>query len=243
MKKKMCVLGVAALMAALLAMSGVAQSAMWVGAQLGGNFPLSTNLDINVPGVATARVTNVDLQPSVIGGAIIGYDFVNSGFGAYAWPDWMKYFSFATDFTYNRLSVRGDQTVGFTFNNVNFGRHNSPFPNLRLDGYQLTWAFLFRAQYGFMPDSETPGGRINPYIGIGPAILFSGFQGNTAVNVALVVEPGIRWMCFKNVSVDTAMRYRYAQPSWDSDILNTNFTVKANPLHQLSFLVRANLHF
>ena len=38
MKKKMYVLGVAALVAALLALSGVAQSAMWVGAELGGNF-------------------------------------------------------------------------------------------------------------------------------------------------------------------------------------------------------------
>ena len=42
----------------------------------------------------------------MIGGAIIGYDFVNAGFGAYAWPDWMKYFSFAMDFTYNRLTIQ-----------------------------------------------------------------------------------------------------------------------------------------
>ena len=35
MKKKMYVLGVAALVAAMLAMSGVAQSAMWVGAEVG----------------------------------------------------------------------------------------------------------------------------------------------------------------------------------------------------------------
>ena len=34
------------------------------------------------------------------------------------------------------------------------------------------------------------------------------------MNVALVVEPGIRWMVLKNVSIDTAMRYRYSQPSW-----------------------------
>ena len=36
MKKKMYVLGVAALVAALLALSGVAQSAMWVGARTRG---------------------------------------------------------------------------------------------------------------------------------------------------------------------------------------------------------------
>jgi len=80
---------------------------------------------------------------------------------------------------------------------------------------------------------------------VGPAILWSGFEnpvGNgraDAMNVALVVEPGIRWMAFKNVSIDTAMRYRYAQPSWDVD----NVTIKANPLHQFAFLLRANYHF
>ena len=46
MKKKMYVLGVAALVAAMLALSGVAQSAMWVGAELGGNFPLNTNINV-----------------------------------------------------------------------------------------------------------------------------------------------------------------------------------------------------
>ena len=59
------------------------------------------------------------------------------------------------------------------------------------------------------------------------------------MNVALVVEPGIRFMCMKNVSVDTAFRYRYSQPSWSEDVV----TVKANPLNQMSFLVRANYHF
>ena len=59
------------------------------------------------------------------------------------------------------------------------------------------------------------------------------------MNIALVVEPGIRWVCFKNVSVDTAMRYRYSQPSWGFN----SVTLKANPLHQLAFLLRANYHF
>jgi hypothetical protein len=241
MKKKMYVLGVAALMAGLLALSGVAQSAMWVGAQLGGNFPLTTNLEVDVPGIASGAVNDIKLKPSVIGGATIGYDFVNSGFGAYAWPDWMKYFSFAVDFTYNKMELRSDQDIGLTLNRVNLGR--VALRNVKMDGYEAALTFLFMAHYGFLPDSEVPGGRINPYIGVGPAVLFSGMQGNTATNVALVVEPGIRWMCFANVSVDTAMRYRYAQPSWTADLLNREITVKANPLNQLSFLVRANYHF
>ena len=48
MKKKTYVLGVAVLLAALLALSGVAQSAMWVGAEIGGNFPLYTNITVEL---------------------------------------------------------------------------------------------------------------------------------------------------------------------------------------------------
>ncbi|MDO9070459.1 MAG: hypothetical protein Q7V36_02960, partial [Deltaproteobacteria bacterium] len=60
---------------------------------------------------------------------------------------------------------------------------------------------------------------------------------------ALVVEPGIRWMCLPNVSVDTAMRYRYASPSYNMDVFGTDLTLRANPLHQFAFLLRANYHF
>jgi hypothetical protein len=250
MKKKMYVLGVAALVAAMLALSGVAQSAMWVGAELGGNFPLSGSVKGDI-GPFNGSLSGVGYQPSVIGGAMIGYDFVNTGFGAYAWPDWMQYFSFATDITYNKFNIRGGQTVDATFQGVNFG--NVTFGNNQyLKGYQVTWTFLFMAHYGFLRDSEVPSGRINPYIGVGPAILWSGFEnpsgfgghGANAVNVALIVEPGIRWMCLPNVSIDTAMRYRYAVPSYDLGDVPFVGNVTLRPtLHQLAFLVRANYHF
>jgi hypothetical protein len=100
MKKKTYAVGVAVLLAVLLALSGVAQSAMWVGAELGGNFPMSP-----MSTAAGKDLGGVNFDATVIGGATIGYDFVNSGTGAYAWPDWMKYFSIATDITYNPIRV------------------------------------------------------------------------------------------------------------------------------------------
>jgi opacity protein-like surface antigen len=239
MKKKMYVLGVAALVIALLAMSGVAQSAMWVGAEIGGNF---NSADVNASVGPYSASTSAFIRPSVIGGATIGYDFVNAGFGAYAWPDWMKYFSFAMDITYNRLDIQsGSSGVGAFLANSS-----------RLNGWEVAWTFLFMAHYGFLPDSEVPGGRINPYIGVGPAIVWTGAEftlptnnrrfrsqfGTNAMNVALVVEPGIRWMCFKNVSIDTAFRYRYSVPSWSDNYAS----LKVN-LHQFAFLLRANYHF
>ena len=53
MKKKMYVLGVAAVLAALLALSGVAQSAMWVGAELGGNFQPYPEISVTGRGINT----------------------------------------------------------------------------------------------------------------------------------------------------------------------------------------------
>ena len=159
----------------------------------------------------------------------IGYDFVNTGFGGYNWPEWAKYFSVATDITYNRLTLN---SIG----GVNIGN---------VDGYCVAWTFLVMAHYGFFPDSVIPSGRVNPYIGVGPAIVWSGLMWGMAwhrllsTNIALVVEPGIRWMAFPNVSIDTAFRWRYCAPSYDVARVN----VKFNPLNQFTFLVRANYHF
>jgi opacity protein-like surface antigen len=243
MKKKLYVVGVAALVAAMLAMSGAAQSAMWVGAELGGNFNAYPDITVSTPRFSDTKTT--ELRPSVIGGVTLGYDFVNAGFGAYAWPDWMKYFSFAVDFTYNRLTIQDAGPGIGTF----------LAPNARLNGSESALTFLFMFHYGFMPDSDVPTGRINPYLGIGPAIVFTAFQGtipttfhpfgqfssnygDNSVNVALVVEPGVRFMVMKNVSVDVAMRYRYAAPSYSDQ----NVTIKTT-INQFAPLIRASYHF
>jgi hypothetical protein len=246
MKKKTCVLGVAVLLAALMGLTGVAQSAMWVGGQIGGNFVSSTSVDIDVFGV-NGRLNDVNFAPSVIGGAALGYDFVNAGFGAYAYPDWMKYFSVFTDFTYNRRDIRSPGIVS--------AWGTPPFTNAarmpgssRIECYDACWSFMLMAHYPFLPDAEVPAGRLNPYVAVGPGILFSGmnvgkgYGSATSVNIALVAEGGIRFMCLKNVSLDAAFRYRYAEPSYNLDVLGVD--VDASPeLHMFSFLFRANYHF
>jgi opacity protein-like surface antigen len=243
MKKKMYVLGVAALVAAMLAMSGAAQSAMWVGGELGGNINAYPDIKVSSPFGSLSRTTEV--RPSVIGGVTIGYDFVNAGFGAYSYPDWMKYFSFALDFTYNRLTIQdGGPGIGSAFAG-----------NSRMNGTESALTFLFMFHYGFMPDSEVPAGRIHPYLGIGPAIVWTSVQGtiptvfhrfgqfssdygDDTMNVALVVEPGVRFMVMSNVSIDVAVRYRYSAPSYTDQ----SVTIQTN-LHQFAPLVRASYHF
>ncbi len=243
--KKYRVLGLMFLALTLVLVPGPTNSAMWVGGEIGGNFIQSTTLH-----AGDSIVSNMKFDPSVIGGITIGYDFVNTGFLGYNYPDWMKYFSFAVDFTYNRMQMRGgEHTVqtGAVTNNAFFGKP-------AFDGYMAALTFLFMAHYGFMPDSEAPGGRINPYVGVGPAILFSGGHLNdvgnlsngssSSTDIALVAEAGIRWVCLKNVSIDTSYRFRYARPSYDfSRATFLNPAHVAADIYSHSFLVRANYHF
>jgi opacity protein-like surface antigen len=259
--KKIYVLAMVLLVAAVVALPGAAQSAMWIGGELGGNILGNNSIDatLNTPGIAAnATASNVKWDnPTVIGGITIGYDFVKTGFAGYDWPDWMKYFSFATDFTYNRNVIRS-QTVNVsgTVNGTPFSGTvplNTLVPGGQLDGYTAALSFLFMAHYGFYPDSEVPSGRVNPYIAVGPGILFSGLDAgaagvgsHSATNVALVTEAGVRFMALKNVSLDAGFRYRYAAPSYSYSGNFGGTPVNANlstTINSFSFLFRANYHF
>ena len=100
------------------------------------------------------------------------------------------------------------------------GAFNGVFPGtFSSTGYVATWAFMFSGRYGFLPDAEVPFGRLQPYVGVGPAILFTAmkpqavvYSGSTvggyaqpgndfAVVPALAVDAGIRYMVFPHISV------------------------------------------
>jgi len=229
MTKRICVMFGLMLALALVMVPAAAQARMWVGAQLGANFVASTDVDVNIAGVGVETARNVRVDPSVIGGLTLGYDFVREGFLGYNYPDWMKYFSFASDFTYNRFDLlRGDKT----------------------EGYMAVWSFLFIGKYGFFPDSEVPFGRLQPYIGVGPGIMFSGINTNvqgsqSSVDIALVTEVGLRYMALKNVSLDTAFRYRYGAPSYSfqSTGITDSVSKVSFDAHQFSALLRVSYHF
>ena len=107
------------------------------------------------------------MDPSVIGGITLGYDFVNTGFGGYNYPDWMKYFGFATDFTYNRIDISQPNASvrDITLTGLHLGLGTVRVPlntslRRRLEGYMAAWTFLFMGHYGFFPDREVPFGTV-----------------------------------------------------------------------------------
>jgi opacity protein-like surface antigen len=182
---------------------------------------IARNFDILGAQVNTNLPGNID--PYVLGGLKVGYWF--TPYGTYAisgMPDWMKYFGFYTDISYHRLNV-ADQRGTFRVGGVN--------GTLGLDtnGGLATWAFMFVGRYGFLPDSQIPFGRLQPYLAVGPAIFFShqdptlnirfpvflGFSpaGKDSVNVGLAVETGLRYFFNKSISVEASFKYRYATSS------------------------------
>ena len=239
--RKIYVLSLALLVAAMMALP--ANAAMWVGGEIGGNFVPSTSVTASGTGNITGTTVpvffgvkwkDVSFQPAVMGGLTVGYDFVNAGFAGYAWPDWMKYFGFIVDFTYNRVAIRnqflpisGVVTAGGGLGTIT----SSLFPHG--NGYLFSatgatsngsipcLAFLFYGHYGFFPDSEITIGRVHPYLGVGPAIAWTnldlgpyGLGTATSTNIALAVEGGVRFILLPNVTCDLGFRYRYLQPNW-----------------------------
>jgi opacity protein-like surface antigen len=175
--------------------------------------------------IRNSRVLNVPvtadfpggIEPYVVGGLKLGYWF--TPYGTYAiggMPDWMKYFGFYTDFSYQKLNL-GDQSGSIIVNGVKVA-------DARFDtnGSMVTWAFMFAARYGFLPDSEVPFGRLQPYLAVGPALFFInqdptvnvgnlGFSpaSKDATNVGVAVETGLRYFFNKAISVEASFKYRY----------------------------------
>lgn len=238
MKKAVWTLGVMFLAAALLTMTGPAKAEMYVEGYIGGTgaSSLDSKLPIKFGGSeaddsAFGKVPG-NVSASVIGGVKVGYWFVPTGFLGYNYPDWMKYLGVYTDFSYHRLDVRNGQFGIAKFSNFGKEFDGNFLGDFKSEGTVATWAFMLAGRYGFFADSEVPFGRLQPYIAVGPAIMFStqqpkignirtdqgtagmtaGSQGST--NIALAVDAGIRYMALKNVSIDLSFKYRYANPTF-----------------------------
>jgi hypothetical protein len=203
--------------------------------------------------VGTGTVSTFDnnvghkFDPYVIGGLKLGTWFDGRPFPSNP-PDWMKYFGFYLDLGFQNFDLANSKGVTTIAQNTTasggglfLGSAQNEFSS---SGFAFTAAFMFAARYGFMPDKEVPFGRLQPYIGAGPALFYAtidpkltispytlvqaGGTGTLAQRNALVtqmgsasdvtigveVEPGIRYMLTKCISVDLSFKYRFANPSF-----------------------------
>lgn len=202
--------------------------------------------------------------PAAIGGAKIGTWFTREGFLGADYPDWMKYFGVYLDFSYHRQDFRyrvGTSVVPTSATNT----RNS----FQSTGETFTLACMFAGRYGLLKDETAPFGRIQPYFGLGPALLITtqkvSLQSNalvgansfpyeinpgaqTAVVAALAVEPGVRVMATRHLALDLSFKFRWAHPSFIFKYLDPlaatreSFTLHPQYLI-LSFQMGAAYHF
>ncbi len=264
--KKTYLAGLLILAAVLLVIPVGAKAEMYVEGYLGGILGASDTVNTSVSRPEANEVARFTFPgqgdaPVVVGGVRLGTWFVKEGFLGANYPDWMKYLGFYIDFSYHRHDLRrqngslNDYVGGVLVANVP--------ARLFSEGNAATLAFMFAARYGFFPDSEVPFGRLQPYVAVGPAVLFTSQQPSILVPIsgynidapsqstaviALAVDAGIRWMCLKNVSIDAAFNYRWAQPSFNYDFVDPfsfrQHSVSIDPTYSLfSFRFGAAYHF
>ncbi len=218
--KKTKVLVVALALLALTA--GAAQAEMFVEGYLGGNWAANAPDEFTMGGLIRPSYPG-HIDPAFQGGLKLGAWFDRTGvLSGINFPAWMRYLGFWLDFSYHTLNA--PERVWTT---PAFGGWTGTFWS---EGAVATLAFMFGFRYGFFPDAEVPFGRLQPYVAVGPALMFSwrqttvnipGLQGlqwdtdsSSSTNVGLAVEAGLRWMALKNVSLDVSFKYRYFNPTY-----------------------------
>jgi opacity protein-like surface antigen len=143
-------------------------------------------------------VRNPKIDTSGVIGAFGGYDFNDNQF-----PFQARYFGIEGQYLFN----------GYNLSNTS------------INGNQNSIAILGVVKYPLVINNDYPRGRVFPYVGVGPGIVFTtvynkpgyGFgdrdHRSNSTNMALVIEPGVRVMVTPKVSAKVAYQLRYCQPN------------------------------
>ncbi len=173
------------------------------GPYLGASFAPSQNLNynngavfnngVNLTTVGKFTVSNNKFDTGVVGGIKLGYFFKGCPY----------------------LGLEGESNV--SPNNVS--RQTRQVNPAILGSAQVTmpatswlnWttALHLVGRYGFLKDNEVPFGRLQPYVGVGPAVDVIYDPNDSAKNFAIDVMGGIRYMFMNNLSAFVEYKYNH----------------------------------
>jgi opacity protein-like surface antigen len=225
---KLTRLALLTVMVVMLAFSS-AQAGFYAGFQIGPNFPMSSGGNITFFN-RNFDTGNLSFATGIMLGAQVGYDFLgeNTNF-----PAWAKYITLALDYQYNSYNINEKNVY------INYGNFAGRATIGGAGGSQNALTFLFIGKLPLMESQDYPNGRLFPYIGLGPSIVWTQIGDSSSNNVGIVVEPGIRFMFTPQISGDLAYRFRYCEPNFSG---LDNFQVNFNSSNS-TIVLRVNYHF
>jgi opacity protein-like surface antigen len=138
-------------------------------------------------------------QPSPVGGVKFGY-FTHR----------IPYLGLEVETDVNRSNVRRNTlTLSRSIN-------GSTVATVPADKWMnWTTALHIVGRYGFLPDKEVPFGRLQPYVGLGPAFVVNYEDVDSAKNFGIDTMAGVSYMLTKQVS--TFVEYKFTHV-WDAEI-------------------------
>lgn len=154
-------------------------------------FNLNNGVTLSSQGPATFR--NNQFDTSLAGGVKIGYFFFS-----------IPYLGLEVDSGVNNSEV---QRQNLSTNGPIQGATAVQVPHSYL--FNWTTALHLVGRYGFLPDKEVTFGRLQPYVGIGPAFTVVYDQADSAKNFGIDLEAGVRYMITKQISAFVEYKFNY----------------------------------
>jgi hypothetical protein len=191
---------------ALILSSTPTSAEFYLGGAIGGNFPLDlSDVQFSADG-GSASSTDIKLEDSLAYGAKVGYFF--------------PFFKWV-----------GIEVEAYT-SNPNIASQDIDIMGIPIDlnGADLqvvTGAFNLVARY--------PGERFEPYLGAGPAVIYSEIsnagESFSTVGPGLNVVAGTRFFVFEWLAIFTEYKFNYAKFDYDDNSISLKGTYRANHVH------------
>jgi opacity protein-like surface antigen len=166
----------------------------------------SVNNGVTIRNVNPFTLSNNKFQPGVVGGLKFGY-FLKS----------IPYLGLEADMNFapSRTKHQNLTASPAVLGSNQIQLHSDNWVNWIIAGHIV-------GRYGFLKDAEVPFGRLQPYVGIGPGFTIMYDSVDSAKNLSIDVEAGIRYMLLKNVSAFFEYKYNHV---FDAEMESHQFFV------------------